>query len=113
MRALSATALAAALAACALEAGAQQPPAFVPANLSPAGVRALAANCAACHGTDGHAAPGSPLTPLAGRPRQDIVQLMSQFKSGQKPATLMHQIAKGYSEAEIEALAAYFAAQKR
>ena len=114
MRTLPATALAVALAACGLDAAAQQPPpAFAPANLSPAGVRGLAANCAACHGTDGHTAPGSPITPLAGRPKEDIVQLMSQFKNGQKPATLMHQIAKGYSEAEIEALAAYFAAQKR
>jgi len=38
---------------------------------------------------------------------------MAQFKSGQRPATIMHQIAKGYSDAEIAALAAYFSALPR
>lgn len=117
MKHVSAASLAAVLAALAGPAAAQQPappaPAFAPANLSAKGVRSLAANCASCHGTDGHAASGSPMPSLAGRARDEIVQLMNQFKAGQKPATLMHQIAKGYSEAEIEALAAYFAAQKR
>lgn len=108
---------AALLAGGAATAVAQQPPppapAFAPPNLSPAGVRAMAANCAACHGTDGRGTPGSPLQPLAGRSRAEIAQLMAQFKGGQKPATLMHQIAKGYSDAEIEALAGYFAGVKR
>ena len=73
----------------------------------------MAANCASCHGTDGRSASGSPFAALAGRPRADIVQQMAQFKSGQRPATLMHQIAKGFSDAEIEALAGYFASQTR
>jgi cytochrome c553 len=108
---------AALLAAGAVPVAAQQPappaPAFAPPNLSPPGVRALAANCAACHGTEGRGTQGSPLQPLAGRSRDEIVQLMGQFKGGQKPATLMHQIAKGYSDAEIEAIAGYFAGIKR
>jgi cytochrome c553 len=37
---------------------------------------------------------------------------MKAFKDGRREATVMHQIAKGYSEAEIAALAAYFAAQR-
>jgi len=117
MKAGLAPAFAAGLAALATSAAAQQPPAqapaFAPSNLSPAGVRALAANCASCHGTNGHAAPGSALPPLAGRPKADLVHAMAQFKSGERAATLMHQIAKGLSDAEIEAVAGYFAAQKR
>jgi cytochrome c553 len=38
---------------------------------------------------------------------------MLDFKSGRRPATLMHQLAKGYSDAEITAIAGYFAAQKK
>lgn len=89
------------------------PPAFAESNLTPAGVRALAANCAACHGTNGKPAPGSTLNGLAGKPKDELLNAMKQFKEGKKPATLMHQIAKGYTDAELDALAAYFAAQPR
>ena len=68
----------------------------------------MAASCAACHGTNGRAAPGSTVAGLAGRSRDDLVQVMGQFKAGQRPATVMHQIAKGYTEAEIAAMADYF-----
>jgi sulfide dehydrogenase cytochrome subunit len=91
---------------------AQQPvapaPVFAAPNLSPKGVEVMAANCAACHGTRGRATPGSGVPGLAGRPAEDIVQAMAQFKSGARPATVMHQIAKGYSDTEIAAMAAHF-----
>ena len=110
-------ALAASLAAFAVAAGAQQPapppPAFAASNLSPMGVRALAANCAACHGTNGRPAPGSTLAGLAGKPKGELLTAMNQFKAGKKPATLMHQISKGYSDTELEALADYFSRQSR
>ena len=112
-----ARAAAAACAAMACGAFAEQPasppPAFAPADLTPAGVRALAATCASCHGTDGHAAPGSLLPPLAGRSRGDVAQAMAQYREGARPATVMHQIAKGFTAAEADALDAYFARQKR
>ena len=60
-------------------------------------------------GTQGKPVEGSSVAALAGRPREEIVQSMAQFKSGQKPATIMHQIAKGYSDVEIAALADHFA----
>jgi cytochrome subunit of sulfide dehydrogenase len=92
-----------------LSALAQQPaPAFAAPNLSAPGVRSLAAGCAACHGTNGRAAPGSSVAGLAGRSKEDLVQVMAQFKGGQRPATVMHQIAKGYTDAEIAAMAEYF-----
>jgi|KBSMisStandDraft_5_1062788.scaffolds.fasta_scaffold06609_3 cytochrome c553 len=89
------------------------PPAFAPSNLTPAGVRALAAACAPCHGTDGHAVPGSALQPLAGRPRDEIVQALALFKEGRKPATVMQQIARGFTDEEVAAVAQYFERQPR
>ena len=101
-------------AACA---GAQQaaPPApqFAEPNLTERGARDMAAACGACHGTAGRPKAGSPVGILAGRGREEIVQSMAQFKSGARPATVMHQIAKGYSDAEIAANAAHFAGQRR
>jgi cytochrome c553 len=105
----------ASVALAALPALAQQPapPSFAPSNLTPAGVRALAANCAGCHGTNGKAAPGSTVAGLAGKPKDELQTSMIQFKQGKKPATLMHQIAKGYTDDEIAAMADYFSKQPR
>ena len=74
-------------------------------------VRSWAAACANCHGTDGRAQPG--MEPLAGVNKDDIVKKMQDFKAGRKPATVMHQLAKGYSDEQIVAIAGYFAAQKK
>ena len=75
--------------------------------------RQWAANCAACHGTDGRAVPGSSVAGLAGTPAATLVEQLKAFKDGKRPATVMHQIAKGLSDAQIQALADYFAAQPR
>jgi cytochrome c553 len=72
--------------------------------------RDLAAACAICHGTNGVSA-GITAT-LAGQPREALVRSMSELRDGKRPATIMHQIGKGYSDAQIDALAAFFAAQK-
>ena len=76
----------------------------------PLQVRSWAAGCANCHGTNGQAQPG--MAALAGVPAAATVAKMQAYKSGALPATLMHQIAKGYSDEQIQAIAAYFAAQK-
>lgn len=75
--------------------------------------RSLAATCANCHGTDGRAVEGSSVPGLAGLPADYIVEQMKAFKAGTRQATVMQQLAKGYSDAQIERLAAYFAAQKK
>jgi cytochrome c553 len=72
----------------------------------------LASACAICHGTDGHAATKE-VVPLAGLPRDYIVSQMRALRDGQRQATVMHQIAKGYTDAQIDALAAWFSTQKR
>ncbi len=74
--------------------------------------RNLAAACAICHGTDGRAATPEGVS-LAGLPREQIAAQMRAFRDGARPATVMHQIAKGYSDAQIDALAAWFSALKR
>lgn len=75
-------------------------------------MRALAATCANCHGTEGGAVPGEAMARLAGLPKDYIVTQMVAFRDGKRPATVMHQISKGYTPEQIEALATYFAAKK-
>jgi sulfide dehydrogenase cytochrome subunit len=89
------------------------PPAFAASNLTPNGVRGMAANCAACHGTNGKAQPGSTVPGLAGRPAAELVAAMQEFKDGKRQATIMHQLAKGYGTEEIAALSDYFSKQPR
>ena len=74
--------------------------------------RTLAAACAQCHGSAGKAIPGGVLPSLAGMPASYVEAQMKAFKNGSRPATVMHQIAKGYSDTQLAELAAYFAAQK-
>ncbi|MCW5660798.1 MAG: c-type cytochrome [Burkholderiaceae bacterium] len=72
--------------------------------------RNLAATCANCHGTNGHAK-GDTVKPLAGVSAQKILAALADYKSGAQPATIMHQIAKGYTEDQLKSIAAFFAAQ--
>ena len=74
-------------------------------------VRSLAATCANCHGTQGRAQPGSSVVSLAGMPREHLIAQMKAFQAGTRSATIMHQLAKGYSDAQIAQIAGYFAAQ--
>lgn len=72
--------------------------------------RNLAATCANCHGTNGNAR--GDMKPLAGVPAEKIIAAMSDYRAGNLPATIMHQISKGYTDEQIKLIAAYFAAQK-
>ena len=72
--------------------------------------RLIASNCANCHGTDGRSQGGMPA--LAGLAKPYFVLQMQEFKSGKRVATIMHQLAKGYTDAEIDALATYFSSLK-
>jgi cytochrome c553 len=72
-------------------------------------IRYVAANCANCHGTLGHTSGAMPS--LAGLQKPYFLEQMRLFREGKRPATVMHQIAKGYSEDQVEALADYFARQ--
>lgn len=72
--------------------------------------RNLAATCANCHGTNGNAL--GDMKPLAGMPAEKLLALIADYKNGNQPATIMHQISKGYTEEQLRLIAGYFAAQK-
>ena len=72
--------------------------------------RNLAATCANCHGTNG-AARGE-MKVLAGVKADTLIAMMADYKSGAQPATIMHQISKGYTDEQIKLIAGYFAAQQ-
>jgi cytochrome c553 len=76
-------------------------------------INGMAATCANCHGTFGKSIQGGALPSLAGMQSEYIVEQMQAFKTGTRKATIMHQLAKGYTEQQIKDLAAYFAAQSR
>lgn len=71
--------------------------------------RNLAATCANCHGTNGQSLGG--IESINKLPKERLLQKIREFKSGDKPATIMHQIAKGYSDAQMDLIATYLAAQ--
>lgn len=73
--------------------------------------RAWAASCAACHGTYGKS--NSAIPSIAGQDKQVLLAKLKAYKSDQLSATVMHQHAKGYSDAELERLADYFSRQNR
>ena len=81
------------------------------AQVDPLQVRSWAAACANCHGTNGQAQPGN--EPLAGGNKDEMLKKLMDFKSGAKPATIMHQLSKGYSDEQLAAIAGWFAAQKK
>jgi cytochrome subunit of sulfide dehydrogenase len=74
--------------------------------------RDLAATCANCHGTNGQAR-GDTVAALAGMPAERLVTTFNAYKTGALPATIMHQIARGYTDEQVKAIAAYFAAQAK
>jgi cytochrome subunit of sulfide dehydrogenase len=70
-----------------------------------------AAACTGCHPANAGVA-ATPVPRLAGRNAADIVAAMQVFRSGQTTATVMDRIAKGFTVEEIQAIAAWYAAQR-
>ena len=84
-------------------------PAF--AQESPA-ARNLAVTCTACHGPDGKSVAPEAVS-LAGLSSEHIASQMRAFRDGARPSTIMQQIARGYSEQQIELIAGYFSRRPR
>lgn len=70
----------------------------------------LGAACVLCHGANGEGASG--VAAIKGHTTDYIADMMKRFKSGERPSTVMGRLAKGFSDAEIDAVATYFASQK-
>lgn len=79
---------------------------LLPALPAPDGA-AMAHTCAACHGTEGRLGDEA-FMPLAGMPRGLFTRTMQAFRSGHRPSTLMGHVARGFTDADIAAMAAYF-----
>jgi cytochrome subunit of sulfide dehydrogenase len=69
-----------------------------------------ASSCTGCH--PANAGVETPVPRLAGRNAAEIVAAMAAFRSGQRPASVMNRIAKGFAIEDIQAIAAWYAAQR-
>jgi cytochrome subunit of sulfide dehydrogenase len=69
-----------------------------------------AAACSGCHPASTRVT--SPVPRLAGRDSAAIVKAMQEFRSGARAGTVMDRIAKGFTDEEIQAIAAWYATQK-
>ena len=69
-----------------------------------------AAACSGCH--PARAGVDTTVPRLIGRDAGQIVAAMADFRAGKRPTTIMDRIAKGFTDDEIKAIAAWFAAQK-
>ena len=83
--------------------------AFSQTPASPNLARNLAAQCANCHGTNGKSV--TEVASLAGQPANVIVQKMKDYRDGKIPASIMHQLAEGYSDEQVALMADYFSRQ--
>jgi cytochrome c553 len=81
-----------------------------PASAAAADAPPGASSCSGCHAA--RAAVQTPVPRLVGRPAAEIVTAMQAFRMGQRQATVMDRIAKGFSVSEIAVIAAWYAARK-
>ena len=81
------------------------------AHAAPPNAAMLSNACAGCHGTNGGSA-GPSMPSLASQSKTAIVEAMKKFKSGDRPSSIMGRLAKGYSDAEIDAMGDFFSKQK-
>jgi cytochrome c553 len=69
-----------------------------------------ASSCTGCHPASTRVT--SPVVRLAGMDRTAIVRALQEFRSGQRAGTVMDRIAKGFTDEEVQAIAAWYAAQR-
>ena len=70
-----------------------------------------AEGCLGCHGPNGEGAGGIPA--IAGRDAAELRAIMAQCRANERPATIMGRVARGYTDAEIAAMADHFAQSRR
>jgi sulfide dehydrogenase cytochrome subunit len=81
------------------------------AMAAPPSAEMISFACAGCHGTNGGSA-GLTMPSLASQSKTAIVDAMKKFKSGERPSTVMGRLAKGYTDADFDAMATFFSKQK-
>ena len=70
----------------------------------------LSNSCAACHGTDGKS-PGA-IPGIHGKSTEFISSALTEFRSGERPSTVMGRHTRGYSDKEIRLIAEHFGTLK-
>jgi len=83
----------------------------VAAHAAPPSMEMLSNACAGCHGVHGASA-GPSMPSLAGQSKIFFINTMKSFRSGEREATVMGRLAKGYTDEQIAAMADFFAKQK-
>jgi cytochrome subunit of sulfide dehydrogenase len=83
---------------------------IVAAAVASAQPPAGAASCSGCHPASARVT--SPVPRLVGLDRAAIVRAMQDFRSGQRAATVMDRLARGFTDDEIQAIAAWYATQR-
>lgn len=66
----------------------------------------MAAACTSCHGVEGRS--GTAIPALAGRKEADLLAALRDYRSGARAGTIMPRLTKGFSDAQLAALAAWF-----
>lgn len=74
----------------------------------PAG-RLLASNCFQCHGTNGR---GPGFDELAGKSASELYKDLKEFQTGEEGDGLMAAHARGYTDAQLQAIARFLSRQR-
>ncbi len=72
--------------------------------------QAMSWQCAPCHGINGQEF-NEAMPPLAGMKKDEFVKAMIAFREGTRAAIIMDRVARGFNDAEIEAMAVWFEKQ--
>lgn len=73
-------------------------------------VEILARTCNNCHGVGGVSS-GASMPSIGGLPKEYLRNIMKQWKYDERSAITMNRVVKGFSDDELDAIAAYFAQQ--
>ncbi len=68
-----------------------------------------ASSCGGCHAAAER--PNAAIPSIDGQPAGAIVAAMRAYRAGERPASVMDRIAKGFSDEEIQAIAAWISAR--
>jgi cytochrome subunit of sulfide dehydrogenase len=64
----------------------------------------LAATCANCHGTNGVGVPNAGMPQINHLSSEAMLTQLKAFKSGARTGTIMHQLAKGYTDEQLQTI---------
>ena len=67
--------------------------------------RGLAATCASCHGTDGQGVVGAGMPLINHLSADELLKKLTDYKSGAVTGTIMPQLAKGYTDEQLQTIA--------